>query len=317
MDGREQLEKQERLARDGLLLAANLTAFFRERGDALSPDEQLLRNSRIEGLLRLLLQAHPTDKPLLNALGDYYQRSINLRSAGPFYEELLRLDPPRQPDDATAERIRRFAPVLHVHRSEPFALRDCVAIAHPERPLIAYRLFWEDDWDFPDDYAPCDHEVVWVEYDPEHGHLKRIYAYFHGHLLSSRESVAEANEHGGRPQVRVQWGKHGSMLLGSENKRYKWKLPSGHESEMPGIDIMRGMYQQTRGGGRATDHPIKQGWAPPFVGTFEDYLTFDKKLDTRDYIGRHNRQHVTPWANALLVQRVLTYFYTPKIEWPE
>jgi len=306
-------DQRNLLVQGGLLLSERLSAYFNERGEQLSADERLLRGTRLEGLLRLLQQVDPANRQLLSVLGEFFHKQGNLRAAGPFYEELLRLDPPRQPDKETAERIRRFAPVLYVHRSEPFPLRDCVAIAHPERPIITYRLFWEDDWDFPDDYAPCDHEVIWVEYDPGSGRLTRVCTYFHGILLSTEEAVAEANEHGGRPQVRVQWGKHGSMLTGAEKKRYAWKS----ESALPGIDIMRIMYEETRRGGRLADHPIKKGWAPPFEGSFDSYLTFDQAIDTREYIGRHNRQHATPWVNALLVQQVLTYYYTPKNEWPE
>ena len=30
---------------------------------------------------------------------------------------------------------------------------------HPQRRLIAYHFFWEDDIDFPEDNDPCDHEA--------------------------------------------------------------------------------------------------------------------------------------------------------------
>ena len=59
-----------------------------------------------------------------------------------------------------------FAPRLVLVRGEFFPLKDIAAILHPEKPIIAYHLFWEDDLGFPSDNDPCDHEVVWIEYDP-------------------------------------------------------------------------------------------------------------------------------------------------------
>ena len=86
---------------------------------------------------------------------------------------------------------------------------------HPERRLIAYHLFWEDDIDFPEDNDPSDHELVWVAYSADGQQIEQVWTYFHGRLLAGGEpALREAREHGLRPRVDVQWGKHGSMPVG-------------------------------------------------------------------------------------------------------
>jgi len=83
-----------------------------------------------------------------------------LDEASTEYAKTLALDPPREPTAEQRKLAEALAPRVFATASEPFALRDFAAIIHPDAPVIAYHLFWDDDIDFPDDNEPCDHELV-------------------------------------------------------------------------------------------------------------------------------------------------------------
>ena len=97
-----------------------------------------------------------------------------LKDARQLYAQVLELDPPLRPTSGELELVKRYAPLLYTTPTEPLPLKDVVVIIHPDRPLIAYHLFWEDDIDFPDDSEPCDHEEVWVSYAPEGGQVTGV-----------------------------------------------------------------------------------------------------------------------------------------------
>src|SRR3954464_3464469 len=106
------------------------------------------------------------DLAALNAQGFAAHLKRNLGDSTPLYKKLLQLDPPAVPTVEQRARVLKFAPRLHTVPQEFFPLKDIVAIIHPNKPVIGYHLFWEDDIGFPSDNDPCDHEIVWVEYDP-------------------------------------------------------------------------------------------------------------------------------------------------------
>ena len=89
------------------------------------------------------------------------------------------------------------------------------AVLHPERRLIAYHLFWEDDADVSEVKDPCDHEVAWVAYPADGQQIEQVWTYFNGQVLAGGEpALREAREHNLRPRIDVQRGRHGSMPVG-------------------------------------------------------------------------------------------------------
>src|SRR5215831_11005849 len=150
-------------------------------------------------------------------LASTFHLQRRLDEAAQHYAQLLRLAPLQSVDPVRREAILRFAPRVFQVVTDPFPLKDVVAIHHPDEPLIAYHFFWEDDIDFPDDNDPCDHELVWVRYDAQTNRLTNFSAYFHGRILSSPAAVSDAHQNGERPRVNIQWGKHGSLPLGWES----------------------------------------------------------------------------------------------------
>ena len=232
-----------------------------------------------------------------------------LKDARQFYAEVLQLDPPRQPTAEELERARKYAPLLHTTPAEPLPLKDVVVIIHPERPIIAYHLFWEDDIDFPDDSEPCDHEEVWVSYAPEGGEVTGVYTWYHSHLVTSQAAADVANRPGGRPVVYVEWGKHGSLLDG-------WQ-----DMTVDGVSILKKMRRTHERlhtqGHRLVDDPRARNWPRMFEGTWEDYVDFSCPVDPVEWIEQENMVMVGRWGNAIINQYFLLYNFHPKWEWPD
>ncbi|RMF38791.1 MAG: hypothetical protein D6759_00445 [Chloroflexi bacterium] len=230
-----------------------------------------------------------------------------LREAGRLYARLLEADPPRPPTEEEQALVLRYAPRLFVTPQEPFPLLDVIAILHPERPLIAYHLFWEDDIDYPEDQEPCDHELVWVAYDPERGSVTGVYTYYHGQILDGTEAVAEAARHEGRPWIGVQWGKHGSLPYG-------WEAIGGGTV----LQNMRRTYRRlSTEGHRLRNHPLAAGWPATFTGTWEEFVDFSRLVDSREWLRRERTIFVSRWGNAVLDQYALRYNFHPKLDWPD
>lgn len=249
----------------------------------------------------------------------------SLDEASEEYERVLSLDPPRQPSEREREIVDRLAPRVMTTHSEPFTLRDIVAVIHPDEPVIAYHLFWDDDIDYPDDNEPSDHEVVWVRYSQD-GRFERLWTYFHGRILDGGdEAVADAARHGGRPLVNVQWGKHGSMPAGwqqqmieaAANETEAGDLPAGEPITLERYN--RGTFEKLRSeGARAADHPLARvnKWPRTFTGTWTDFSRFEKSVDVRARLEKQGMVLVSAWNNATINQRFLRYNFKPKIEWP-
>ena len=148
-------------------------------------------------------------------IGVEHHLQRRLDDAARAYARALALDPPRDPTADEAQRIRRFLPRLYTNTAEPFALKDVAAVLHPERRLIAYHLFWEDDADVSEFKDPCDHEVVWVAYQADGQQIEQVWTYFNGQALAGGEpALRDAREHSLRPRIDVQRGRHGSMPVG-------------------------------------------------------------------------------------------------------
>lgn len=233
-----------------------------------------------------------------------------LREAGRHYRRVLELDPPAALTADELASVMRFAPLLHTTGDECFELMDVVAIHHPDKPLIAYHLFWEDDYNFPDDYEPCDHEQVWVAYDPRSAAVTDVWAFYHSRVITTTEAAEAANRGGGKPDVFVQWGTHGSLLTGWE------KLADPASAQRTIGDDMKRTYEEVSRGGRLPDHPLKRPWPSKFAGTYEDYVDFGRPLDASDWLRRKGKIGKTAWSNAMLQQFFLTYNFHPKFDWP-
>src|SRR5262245_47593699 len=255
-------------------------------------------------------------------LASTFHLQRRLDEAAQHYAQLLRLAPLQSVDPVRREAILRFAPRVFQVVTDPFPLKDVVAIHHPDEPLIAYHFFWEDDIDFPDDNDPCDHELVWVHYDPSAGRILDFYTYFHGRILSSASAIEDAHRHGERPLVNVQWGKHGSLPYGWEDLQIQAD-PGDIESQY--LDLERPVrleeynlktYQKLNTEGRRlAEHPLGISWPKRFEGTWIDFVKFAKEVDVRGRIERQNAMAVSRWNNAALQQHYLRYNFRPKTEW--
>ena len=278
-----------------------------------------------------LLQRAPNPARALDAAGEHHQRGVEfhikrcLDEASQEYAAALKLEPPAE---ATAEQTalaRHFLPRLFTTTSEPFRLQDFAVILHPSRRLIAYHLFWEDDIDFPEDNDPCDHEVLWVEYAEDQKTIAGISTYFHGRILrGGSEAIQEAKAHAGRPRINVQWGKHGSLLLGweklpivaVEDDAEKKFYPLGRQITL--LDYNRGTYEKlTKEGRRLLEHPLGRGWPKKFVGSWQDFTNFSVLVDPGALLTSKQMIRVSRWNSATINQHFLRYNFRPKTEWPE
>lgn len=273
----------------------------------------------------------PANGPSQDAAQRHHQRGVEfhvgrcLDEASQEYAAALKLEPPAE---ATAEQTalaRRFLPRLFTTPSEPFRLQNFAVILHPSRRLVAYHLFWEDDIDFPEDNDPCDHEVLWVEYSEDHKTITGISTYFHGRILrGGSEAIQEAKAHAGRPRINVQWGKHGSLLLGweklpivaDEDDSEKKFYPLGRQITL--LDYNRGTYEKlSKEGRRLPEHPLGRGWPKKFVGSWQDFTDFSVLVDPAELLSSKQMIRVSRWNSATINQHFLRYNFRPKTEWPE
>jgi len=262
-----------------------------------------------EGLHRALLAVPGADRAYhLERIGESYQGRRNLGEAGLYYRQVLDLEPVVPPSDAQRRAMVRHAPVLLTNPGEFFPLKDVVALHHPHLPLIAYHLFWEDDYNFPDDHEPCDHEQLWVAYDQASEAATDVRSFFHSQILATPDAVIEANGHGGRPQIRVEWGLHGSLVAG-------WEALSFEGGGSPQVWLDHN-FRNVREGGRAKDHPLKKRWPERFAGEWADYLDFSQPVDSLDLLNAKDLLLVSRWANATLQQHCLPYNFAVKYDWP-
>lgn len=239
--------------------------------------------------------------------GEHNQTAISfhkpdrcLAAASREYARVLEFDPPRWPTEKEFGLARKFIPKVYVVPKEFFELKDFAAIIHPEKPLITYHFFWEDDIDFPEDNDPCDHEVVWVEYQPDEGELVNLYTYYHSWVLTSGELPVGED----RPVVYVQWGKHGSLPV-------DWQSRRGIRKDMEAT------YKRLHEDGRVQqDFPLARGWPKKFAGSWEDFIDFSKFIDPLELLEKNKMVMVSRWNNAVIDRYFLFYNFYPKIEWP-
>jgi hypothetical protein len=279
---------------------------------------ELIKEEKVSGIdfyqsaitqLELLKRIDPQNVNYVSQQAEFFHLDGYLRKAGEKYRKVLEMSP-LIPLTETDERfIRKFCPLLLINPKECFPLKDVVVVHHPSKPIIGYHLFWEDDYDFPDDYEPCDHEEVWVEYDPETEAVTNIMCWFHSRVLKSEAAVKEAHSNQQRAIIRVEWGKHGSLLCGWENM----KEPLTNVS-LP--QWLKETYEHVKKGGRVPSHPLKRFWPKGFDGEFEEYTDFSVKVDPLDWLNKKPFMYKTNWVNAVIFTESLHYNFHPKMEWP-
>ncbi|MGB6370859.1 MAG: hypothetical protein WBF68_07485, partial [Atribacterota bacterium] len=179
----------------------------------------------------------------------------------------------------------------------------------------AYNLFWEDDIDYPGDNDPSDHEVAWIEFNKNKGEVTGVYTYFHKAILSTEESVKDANLHNQRARINVQWGEHGSLPL-------RWeKLHPEVIFEKIGkrikIKNMAQRYQELSKSIKNPNHPLAKDWPKKFKGSYKDFVTFSKYIELRRPLKKKKMVIISKWPNAVINQYFLNYNYFPKKQWPK
>jgi hypothetical protein len=243
----------------------------------------------------------------LTALNDQAQAAHLKRALGDasaLYKQILTAEAPVAPTAEQRALVLRFAPRLQNVPNEFFPLKDIVALLHPEKPVIAYHLFWEDDLGFPSDNDPCDHEIVWVEYAPATLKVVRVWTYFHGRVLTTDAATEEANAHGGRPWIAVEWGFHGSV---------PWK---GRETD-PATDAkLKDHWTTARNGKKMPRDPLARGWPEEYAASYEAFTTFSVLNDPVPMLKSRDLVYITRWPNATLNRYCLRYNFAWKLEWP-
>ena len=248
--------------------------------------------------------AHAEDLAKLNEQGLAAHRKRNIGDASAAYGEILKAEPPAEPTAEQRALVLRFAPRLHNVAGEFFPLKDIAAILHPEKPIIAYHLFWEDDIGYPADNEPCDHEVVWIEFDRATLKVVRVSTYFHGRIITTDAATEEANAHGGRPWIGVEWGFHGSL---------PWKSIG---TAVPDVDRILKGHWETAHVTRIPPHPLARGWPREFTGDYAAYLTFSVANDPLPLLRERALIYATRWPTATLNRYCLRYNFAAKTEWP-
>lgn len=197
----------------------------------------------------------------------------------------------------------RFAPRLYINPAEPYQIRDLIVLIHPQKPLIAYHLIWEEDSIGPGIGKEGDHEITWVEYDPISLKLVDVWAMWHRGILHTTQSVIEAKSHNQRPRLSVQWGQHGMLPVGWD------RLPTARpEAELRLHFTIAKSVQLGQYTGSKDISSLK------FQGNYSDYLTFSELVDSRQYI--HPEKVIVGIDSKRIVPRMLSYTIAAKQSWP-
>jgi len=196
-----------------------------------------------------------------------------------------------------------FAPRLHLNRTEPSRLLAVMAVLHPGKPLIAYHIFFDDDILLSGRGKQADHEIVWVEYDPVTWKIAGVAALWHRTILRTQSCLLDAKAGDQRPQIEVQWGQHGMLPLGWQSIK----------QARPRLELMA-HYEIARYLNRLPKASPNEP-AVTFDGSYADYLTFEKALDTTDYI-EESGVCVTEDPHGFLTERIASSF-TQKKNWPD
>lgn len=251
----------------------------------------------------------------LLALGLYYAFYVGLCGCSAVHEITTgRSEPSRQAGTtkiisyqeeplAPFDLALRFAPRLYINPTEPYQIRDLIVFIHPQRPLIAYHLLWEDDSIGAILGRESDHEIAWIEYDPISLKLVDVWVLWHRGILHTHQSAIEAKSHNQRPQLFVQWGQHGMLPVGWD------KLPTARpKAELRIHFIISKSIQVGQYTGSKNIDSLK------FQGDYSDYLTFSELVDSRQYI--HLKKVIVGADSNAIIPLMVSYTVTQKQPWP-
>jgi len=195
----------------------------------------------------------------------------------------------------------RYAPNIFLHQDDPFNITDIITVFHPEKPFIAYHIFFEDDSWMYGRGKDVDHEVMWVEYDPVTYKVKDVPVLWHRTVIRTDKCVLDANASQQHPTVLIEWGQHGILPLGWEDlKDYR---PAGEMISHFGLSkvgIIPGLQK--------SDTPVK------FEGTLDEFKVFTKKIDPTVYIKKH-KKIVAEYSEEDL-RSIIKESFAVKKEWP-
>ncbi|MFC1554394.1 hypothetical protein ACFL7D_07160 [candidate division KSB1 bacterium] len=194
----------------------------------------------------------------------------------------------------------RYAPTIFLHEDEPLSISDIITVFHPERPFIAYHIFFEDDSWMLGRGKELDHEVMWVEYDPVTYKVKDVPVLWHRTVIRTNKCVLDANASQQHPTVLIEWGQHGILPLGWEDlKGYR---PVG-ELKFHFELAKKGTFLQK------TDTPVK------FEGTKDEFKVFTKEFDPTEHIKKH-KKIVALYSKEELESLMGKGKFVVKKEWP-
>ena len=295
-----------------------LNNYFEEGDKFLSMYEAyeknpIVFNLAIENFIRGL-KLDPQNILYHYRLGYAYHLMRRLKEASDEYDILLKLDPPQMASEIKLLLAKKYMPRLFINPKEFFKLKDLVVVIHPEKALIAYNLFWEDDIGYPGDNDPSDHEIIWIAFNQNKGKVTGVYTYFHRAILSTEEAIRNANIHHQRARINVQWGEHGSLPLGWE----KLKPMAIFEKigEKIKIKNMEKRYRELSKRIKSSEHPLAKGWPKNFEGSYKDFVNFSKYIELRRFLEKKKMVITSKWPNAVINRYFLSYNYFPKKQWP-
>jgi len=197
--------------------------------------------------------------------------------------------------------VMRFAPKLYLNSDEPSKLISVIPVHHPEKPLIAYHIIFDNDALFSGRGEIYDHEVLWVEYDPISYIVVDVPTLWHRTVIRTDSSLLDAKSSDQRPRVMVEWGLHGLLPLGwkklsilrvNAEIRLHWFLAQ-NASKVPGVQ----------------KNKVR------FDGTFEEFITFNDYVDTREIIN-YEDVIVALYSFEDLKKQIDNSFALKK-EWPD
>ncbi|MDP6804701.1 MAG: hypothetical protein QF902_05130 [Rhodospirillales bacterium] len=284
---------------------------FAERADKVAgiwdeakpvPLESLQSNIRI-------VSPRKRDIPHVYAQAVELHKKRRLDEAAALYRTVLRLEPPRPASASELRLAKRHLPRVCTTLREPFALKDLIVVIPPDREqrLLAYHLIWGDDIDYLDDNDPADHEIVWVKYSPD-GRAEGAWSFWHSSVLSTSKAVADANAH--RVKISVQWGKHGSLLEG-------WEERIGIDESIPAFPHFEPLeFSRLKNERRRAVGHYAERWPKRFEGDRSDFLAFPVEVDLEGKLDEHRMVVVGRHANAVITQWYLPYNIRPKFDWP-
>ena len=295
-----------------------LNNYFKEGDKFLSMCEAyeknpIIFNLAIENFIKGL-KLDPQNILYHYRLGYAYHLMRRLKEASDEYDILLKLDPPQMVSEIKLLLAKKYMPRLFINPKEFFKLKDLVVVIHPQKSIVAYNLFWEDDIGYPGDNDPSDHEIIWIAFDQNKGKVTGVYTYFHRAILSTEEAIRNANIHHQRARINVQWGEHGSLPLGWE------KLQPIAIFEKIGEKIkiknMEKRYRELSKRIKSSEHPLAKDWPKNFEGSYKDFVNFSKYIELRRFLEKKKMVITSKWPNAVINRYFLSYNYFPKKQWP-